>query len=127
MRLARTNSSINSQPSKPFRLSNLPPIFLPLFFCAVLFVSCSDKPPIPGKKFVEVYVQLQLLNVQYASQPASHKTKLDSLFKTFGVTDSLISSTMAWYSKDPERWQAFYTEVQKRMSGIKPAYVKEKR
>lgn len=98
-----------------------------LIFIAFFFASCADKPPIPEKNFVEIYVQLQLMDAQYATQPGMQKAKVDSLLKVFNVNDSLIMSTLSWYSRKPERWHAFFMEVQSKMKSIKGPYLRENR
>jgi Domain of unknown function (DUF4296) len=100
--------------------------FIPLLFCAFIFVSCADEPPIPQKDFAELYVQLQLFNVQYATRPSIQKAKTDSLLKAFKVNDSLVSSTLSWYSRKPERWHKFFSDVQNRLNKIKPADLRKK-
>jgi hypothetical protein len=97
-----------------------------LCFCAI-FSSCADKPPIPEKNFVEIYVQLQLLDAQYAAQPSLQKTKADSVMKAFNVNDSLLNSMLSWYSRKPERWHEFFAQVQDKMNETKAAYLKERR
>ncbi len=100
---------------------------LSLSLFVLFFASCSDKPPIPEKSFVEIYVQLQLLATQYANQPSIQKVKVDSLLKAFKANDSLISASLSWYNRKPERWHEFFSDVQNRMDRIKAAYLREKR
>jgi len=104
-------------------------ILVPLFLSlsAIFFASCSDRPPIPEKDFVDIYVQLELFDVQYATQPSVHREKADSLLRAFNAGDSLVNSTLSWYSRSPERWHQFFTEVQKKMNGLKPAFVQKSR
>jgi hypothetical protein len=94
--------------------------------CVIFLASCSDKPPVSEKNFVEVYVQLQLFEAQYASQPLVQKAKADSVLKAFNMNDSLVNSMLLWYSRKPERWDEFFGQVQKRMNEIKTAYVRQK-
>jgi len=113
--------------SRVWRVQLLRSLRLSLMFLSVsLFFSCSDKPPIREGDFVEIYVQLQLTDAQYSAQPSVQKAKVDSLLKAFNVNDSLVNSTLSWYSRKPERWQKFFGDVQNRMSGIKAAYLREK-
>ncbi len=98
-----------------------------LILLVLLIPACSEKPPIPEKKFVELYVQLQLLDAQYGGQPAVQKAKVDSLLRSFKVNDSLVSSALSWYGQDPERWQKFFTDVQERVAEVRGLYLKQKR
>ena len=92
---------------------------------AVVLSSCSEKPPIPEKEFAEIYVQLQLFDAQYAAQPSVQKAKVDSLLKAFKVDKNLIDSTLSWYSRNPERWNKFFADVQTRMNKIRTAYLRK--
>jgi hypothetical protein len=98
-----------------------------LVLLALLVPACSEKPPIPEKEFVELYVQLQLLDAQYGHQPALQKVKVDSLLRAFKVNDSLVGSALSWYGQEPERWRKFFAHVQERVNEIKGLYLNQKR
>ncbi len=95
-----------------------------LCFCTLLLASCAEKPPIPEKKFSDIYVALQLLDAQFAAHPTVEKAKVDSLLRTFKANDSLIDAELSWYSKNPEHWQTFFANVQEKLKGERGAYVK---
>ncbi len=101
--------------------------FASLFLCAFFLASCADKPPFPEKDFVEVYIQLQLLDARWASQPLIQKAEADSVLKAFNLNDSLVDSMLSWYNRKPERWSEFFGRVQSRMKEIKTAYLPQKR
>lgn len=96
-------------------------------FCSFFLTSCSERPPIPEKDFVEIYVQSQILDVKYVSHPKEQKAAVDSLLKAFKVNDSLVLADLSWYSREPERWHKFFADVQTRMNQIKPGYVRSNR
>ncbi len=100
--------------------------FLPLVLCALLFASCEDKPPVPEQKFADLYVRLQLLELQFAGQPAMEKLKDDSLLRALNLNNNVINAELSWYSKNPERWQHFFSDVQRRLGEIKNAYIQPK-
>ncbi len=93
----------------------------------ISFISCSDKPPVPEKDFIEVYVQLQLFEAQYASRPIEQKVKADSILKAYNLNQARVDTMLAWYSRKPERWHDFFVRVQERMKEIKSAYLRPKR
>ncbi len=94
---------------------------------ALLFPACADKPPIPESKFVEFYIQLQMLDAQYGKDSAVQKQKVDSLMNAFEIKKTLFDSTIAWYGKKPERWDNFFAQVKQRLAEMKPDYVRTPR
>ncbi len=97
-----------------------------LLVLALLLPACSEKPPVPEEKFVDFYINLQLLDARYGNDAALQKTKADSLMKAFSISHEILDSTMAWYGKRPDRWQEFFTEVNRRLERMKPEYVRKK-
>jgi len=91
-------------------------IHFSVFACAILLASCAEKPPIPENKFADLYVRLQLLDVQYSVRPAVQKAKVDSLLHEFNVNDSLINTELSWYGKNSEKWQSFFAAAQEKLS-----------
>lgn len=81
----------------------------------------------PEKKFVEFYINLQLLDSRYGNDAAIQKVKADSLMKAFAIDKKLLDSTLSWYGKRPDRWQEFFDEVNHRLDEIKPKEVRKKR
>jgi len=96
-----------------------------LILLTLMIPACSERPPIPQKDFVDLYVQLHLLDAQYGSQPAVQKLKADSLMHAFNVNDSLVKAALTWYGQDPERWQGFFSDVQERMKAVRKIYLKK--
>ncbi|MFZ1082064.1 MAG: hypothetical protein WAO19_09070 [Candidatus Kryptoniota bacterium] len=97
-----------------------------LVFTAILFASCAERPPIPEKRFADLYAHLQLLDAQFVSQPAEEKVKVDSLLHALNVKDSSIYAELSWYGKNPERWQNFFIDVQAKLKELKGAYFQPK-
>lgn len=94
---------------------------------ALLIPACADKPPIPEEKFVEFYIRLQLIDTQYGANAALQKEKVDSLMTAFEISKDEFDSTMSWYGRKPERWERFFSEVNRKLAGMKPDFVKQKR
>lgn len=93
---------------------------------ALLIPACSERPPIPESKFVNFYIQLQLMDARYGNDIARQKAKADSLMSAFGLDKKLFDSTMAWYGKRPDRWEKFFAKVKQRLAEMKPQFVKPK-
>ena len=98
-----------------------------LLLLALLIPACTERPPVRESKFVDFYIQLQLVNARTGNNVAEQKAEADSLMHAFGLDRKLVDSTMSWYGKRPDRWQEFFAEVKKRLSEMKPEYVKPKR
>jgi Domain of unknown function (DUF4296) len=98
-----------------------------ILIIALLIPACTEKPPIPEEKLVDFYIQLQLLDAQYAKDSAIQKAKADSLMGAFKINKTLFDSTMSWYDRRPDRWESFFGEVNKRLAEMKPDYVRMKR
>jgi len=95
-----------------------------LLLLAFLAAGCSDKPPIPENQFADYYVQLQLIDSHYSAQPVVQKAKADSLTRSFHLNDSLVSSQISWYGKDPARWDDFFGKVSSRLDTFRKRYAK---
>lgn len=86
--------------------------------------ACSEKAPFSQEGFVDFYVQLQLVDVQYGKQPAVQKEKVDSLMHAYSLNDSLVNSMISWYGKKPERWEKFVSQVERRVAEMRKQYIK---
>ncbi len=94
--------------------------------CSFVLTGCSDRPPIPEKDFVEIYVQLQIFDAKYTNQPKEQKAAIDSLLKAYSVNDSLVMATLSWYGREPRRWHDLFSDVKTRMAQVKSDYIKSK-
>ncbi len=92
----------------------------------LILPSCSEKVPFSQKKFVDFYVQLQMVDVQYGRQPQLHKEKVDSLMRVYELNDSLVNRALSWYAEKPDRWEKFVAQVQQRVSELRKIYIKPK-
>lgn len=82
------------------------------FIASIFFNACVDHPPISQEKFAKIYIELQLIDIQYGQQYTLHNEKIDSLLRFYNVSKEEVKSTLEWYNKSPERWKAFFTEVE---------------
>jgi hypothetical protein len=97
-----------------------------VLFLALLLPACSGGPPVPEDKFVDFYIHLQMLDARYGADVTLQKEKADSLMNACHIDKTLLDSTLSWYNKRPDRWQKFYSRVEKRLAEIKPDYVRRK-
>lgn len=79
-------------------------IIILLFFS---FVSCDDGPPIPDEKFMELYVDLLIIQ-----DTTTTNFSLDSV-KTLvldrhNVSPEQYDSTIRYYNSRPEKWIVFF-------------------
>ena len=67
-----------------------------------------------------------MLDARYGADVALQKEKADSLMNSYHIDKALLDSTLSWYNRRPERWQKFFSRVEKRLAEIKPDYVRQK-
>jgi hypothetical protein len=88
---------------------------------AILAMSCSYRrygDIIPGKKFVNVLVDIHLAdgiaveNMSHAKLALLDSASLyGSVFDKYGVTRPMFDSTMSYYSEHPDDFQKIYNKV----------------
>ena len=94
-----------------------------LFTCAT-FLSChkDTAPQFPDeqKTLADVYVDLLLLQDRV---PAGDPAFLDStrkILRAHHFTQEKYENAVAFFNEEPELWEAFYREVQKRVNQTDP-------
>ena len=81
---------------------------------AAFLWGCSGRPstpPVAEKRFVELYVRVELLNRRYAASPDSLRTERDRLFRAEGVRREDLEREIAWYRDHPERAAQVLDEI----------------
>ncbi len=101
---------------------------LPLFIaCAILGAfalhSCADNDPmpeglIPREKFVEVLVEVQLIEAIYNQNMVRNDDPRSRIaryyretFEAFGISREEFTATYAWYYRHPHEMMDIYDEV----------------
>ena len=85
-------------------------LFVLIFFSTLLNLSCDENPPIPEKKFMEVYVDLLI------SQDTTTTSYNSDSLKSFVLTKHNIPETdyesmIEYYNQRPEKWIVFFDSV----------------
>jgi len=74
----------------------------------ILLSSCDEEPPIPQKKFIEVYVDLLIVQ----DTTATNTFNLDSLkalvLEKHSLTIEEYDSNINYLNAEPERWTEFF-------------------
>lgn len=98
--------------------------FLPIIIVSLL-TGCRQKnePRLPSHqdRFVQVYVELLKLR---ESLPLKHPALLDSsrvILEKHHFTKEEYDHSLAYFNEKPERWEAFYREVLKRLKEENPS------
>ncbi len=85
-------------------------LFLLIFISALLNLSCDENPPIPEKKFIEVYVDL--LISQDTTTASYNPDSLKSFVLTkHNIPEKEYDSMIDYYNQRPEKWIAFFDSV----------------
>ena len=85
----------------------------PLFFISIILLQgCGkEKKIIPEEKFIQVYVDLLILQ----DTTSTDKLSLDSLktpvFTTHNVTSEEYDATINYYNSQPKRWEEFFDKA----------------
>jgi hypothetical protein len=98
--------------------------FLTAATLSFLFSCQKDTAPsFPAEQepFVNVYIKLLLLQDRF---PADYPALLDSTRKILqdaNFTEQKYKQCLAYFNEEPERWEAFYQEVLKRLKEFEPS------
>jgi hypothetical protein len=84
--------------------------FASLIIFIPLIIACDENPPIPEKKFMEVYVDL--LISQDTTTASYNPDSLKSLVLTkHNIPETEYDSMIEYYNQRPDKWIAFFDSV----------------
>jgi hypothetical protein len=84
--------------------------FASLIIFILLITACDENPPIPEKKFIEVYVDL--LICQDTTTASYNPDSLKSFVLTkHNIPESQYNSMIEYYNQRPDKWIAFFDSV----------------
>ena len=84
--------------------------FASLIIFILLIIACDENPPIPEKKFMEVYVDL--LIAQDTTRASYNPDSLKSFVLTkHNIPEKEYDSMIDYYNQRPEKWIAFFDSV----------------
>jgi hypothetical protein len=85
-------------------------LFLLVFFSTLLNLSCDENSPIPEKKFMEVYIDLLIL--QDTTTVSYNPDSLKSFVLTkHNIQEKEYDSMIDYYNQRPDKWIAFFDSV----------------
>ena len=84
--------------------------FASLIIFILLITACDENPPIPEKKFIEVYVDL--LISQDTTTASYNPDSLKSFVLTkHNIHETQYDSMIEYYNQRPDKWIAFFDSV----------------
>lgn len=82
-------------------------VFIFLTVLLITFTACDENPPIPDKNFLELYVDLLIIQ-----DTTTTNFSLDSVktlvFDRYNVSVEQYNAMIKYYNSNPEKWIAFY-------------------
>ncbi len=102
-------------------------IFDLIVFSALFASGCSEQSPITETKFIDIYVNLQLINAECGNNTTLQESRADSLMRSYGVTTALLDSTISWYNKRPSLWNGILAEANRRLMVMRNSHLRHPR
>ncbi len=97
-----------------------------LFLLCLAFLSaCQVKSFIPGNDFVNLYVDLKLVSVQFAGQTEQAETARRVLLSQYKISPSQYEKLYQTLLKHPDAWDGFYARVLERLERLKKQSMNE--
>lgn len=85
-------------------------------FLFLLSCSSRNQPVLDEDRFLEAYVSiLEHRSAAAAVDKTSDSSSVHAVLDSLGITVNEFSATVEDYNRDIRRWQAFYTQVLKRL------------
>jgi len=82
-----------------------------LIFIALFNLACEKKPPIPEEKFVEVYVDLLIVQDTTRTDSLSLDSLQSIVFTRHNITAKAYDGTISYYNSKPKRWEEFFNKA----------------
>jgi hypothetical protein len=85
--------------------------YLKLFFVVPLLIflaSCDDEPPIPQEKFMEVYVDLLIVQDTTTENPFNLDSVKTLVLQKYNLTVEDYDSNINYLNAEPEKWMEFF-------------------
>jgi hypothetical protein len=77
----------------------------------ILFLSCNEEEKLPEEKFIQVYVDLLILQDSTRIQPISLDSMKTIVFTKHNITLEQYDATINYYYSYPEQWEAFFDKA----------------
>ena len=79
-----------------------------LVFTALFHVACEKKVPIPEEKFIEVYVDLLIVQDTTRTDSLSLDSLKSFVFEKHGISGEEYNKNIYYYNSEPKRWEEFF-------------------
>jgi formate-dependent nitrite reductase cytochrome c552 subunit len=77
----------------------------------ILFFSCSDEKIIEEEKFIEVYIDLLIMQDTTSANQNSIDSIKSIVFQKHSITAKDYEQTIEQYNSSPEKWEEFFTKA----------------
>jgi hypothetical protein len=94
-------------------------IFCAALITASLFSACQKKQMAftpAQERIADLYVQLSRLQETIPAHSPAYKDSAGKIIALSGLTEKEYRETITYFCEEPERWEAFYKEVLKRLN-----------
>jgi hypothetical protein len=81
-------------------------IYLPVIL--ITFTACDETPPIPDEKFLELYVDLLIIQDTTATTNFSLDSVKILVLDRYNVSLDQYDAMLKYYNSNPERWITFF-------------------
>jgi len=73
-----------------------------------LFSACDEEPPIPQKKFIDVYVDLLIVQDTTTTNTFNFDSVKSLVLAKYNLTVAEYDSNINYLNAEPDRWNAFF-------------------
>jgi hypothetical protein len=82
--------------------------FIFLIGFAYLLSGCDESPPIPDEKFLELYVDLLIIQDTTTTTDFSLDSVKTLVLERYKVSSEQYDAMINYYNSEPEKWIAFF-------------------
>lgn len=80
----------------------------PIILILIFFSACDKGPPIPDEKFLELYVDLLIIQDTTTATNFSLDSVKTLVLNRYNVSLDQYDAMLKYYNSSPERWIAFF-------------------
>lgn len=82
-----------------------------ILFTALLNLACEEKSPISEEKFIEVYVDLLIVQDTTRTDSLSLDSLKSVIFTKHNIDSKTYDATITYYNAEPKRWEKFFDKA----------------
>jgi hypothetical protein len=91
-----------------------------LFVSLILLSACDEKPPIPEKKFLDLYVDLLIIQDTTTAANFSIDSVKTVVLDRYDISNEQYDSMIKFYNSNPEKWITFFDSATAYVERLKP-------